>query len=191
MRLGRTRRRGSRDGYGLLGDYFTDPAIVADLYAQVGQIGAEVITTILGRAARREKAREDFAQRAAMLPLDLFRHEVPGDRALPCQRVRATRRSRVRDACHPLQDLDPRRARVFRGPTPPDEHVITEIVDQVFPPLVRLRESLPILTRRVTARALICGLWTLGERQRADAAALPDRPPEAKLEVRRHSEWSR
>lgn len=93
--------RGPETVYGLLGDYFTDPAIVADLHAQVGQIGAEVMATILRRAARREEAREDIPPRVATLPLDLFRHEV------------------------------------FRGPTPPDEQTITQIVDQVFLPLVR------------------------------------------------------
>lgn len=93
--------RGPETIYGLLGDYFTDPAIVSDLHAQVGRIGAEVMATILGRAIGRGEARADIPPRVATLPLDLFRHEI------------------------------------FRGATPPDEHTITEIVDQVFLPLVR------------------------------------------------------
>ncbi len=86
--------------YGLLGDFFADPALVPDLQAQVLQTGNEVMATILKRAAERGEARDDVPPRVATLPIDLLRHEL------------------------------------FRNLRPADEHAITEIVDQVFLPLV-------------------------------------------------------
>lgn len=86
--------------YGLLGDYFADPALVPDLQAQVHQTGNEVMATILKRAAERGEARDDIPPRVATLPIDLLRHEL------------------------------------FRSLSPVDEHAITEIVEQVFLPLV-------------------------------------------------------
>ena len=86
--------------YGLLGDYFADPALVPDLQAQVQQTGNEVMATILKRAAERGEARDDIPPRVATLPIDLLRHEL------------------------------------FRSLSPVDEHAITEIVEQVFLPLV-------------------------------------------------------
>jgi hypothetical protein len=71
------------------------------LHGQVLQIGAEVMTTILKRAADRGEARTGVSSRIATLPTDLFRQEL------------------------------------FLRRTPPSEGVITEIVDDVFLPLVR------------------------------------------------------
>jgi AcrR family transcriptional regulator len=62
--------------YGLLGDYFADPVLVPDLQAHVGHIGAEVMATILKRAAERGEARDDIPPRVATLPIDLLRHEL-------------------------------------------------------------------------------------------------------------------
>lgn len=86
--------------YGLLGDYFADPALVPDFQVQVLHTGNEVMATILKRAAERGEARDDIPPRAATLPIDLLRHEL------------------------------------LRSLSPADEHAITEIVDQVFLPLV-------------------------------------------------------
>ena len=87
--------------YGLIGDYFADVDAFSRIQGQVLQIGAEVMTTILKRAADRGEARSDVPTRIATLPTDLFRNELFGAR------------------------------------TPPSERVLTEIVDQVFLPLVR------------------------------------------------------
>jgi hypothetical protein len=87
--------------YGLLGDYFADPALVPDLQAQVLQTGNEVMATILKRAAGRGEARDDIPPRVATLPIDLLRHEL------------------------------------FRSLAPPSERAMTEIVDEVFLPLVQ------------------------------------------------------
>lgn len=91
---------GAETIYGLLGDYFADPALVPDLQAQVGYIGAEVMATILKRAAERGEARNDIPPRVATLPIDLLRHEL------------------------------------FRSLSPADDQAMTQIVDQVFLPLV-------------------------------------------------------
>ncbi len=87
--------------YGLLSDYFADPALVPDLQAQVHNIGSEVMATILKRAAERGEARHDIPPRVATVPTDLLRHEV------------------------------------FRSLAPPSERAMTEIVDDVFLPLVQ------------------------------------------------------
>ena len=62
--------------YGLLGDYFADPALVPDLQAQVLHTGNEVMATILKRAAERGEALDDIPPRVATLPIDLLRHEL-------------------------------------------------------------------------------------------------------------------
>jgi AcrR family transcriptional regulator len=87
--------------YGLIGDYFADIDAFSRIQGGVLQIGAEVMTTILKRAADRGEARSDVPARVATLPTDLFRNEL------------------------------------FRARTAPSERVLTEIVDEVFLPLVR------------------------------------------------------
>jgi AcrR family transcriptional regulator len=87
--------------YGLLGDYFANPALVPDLQAQVTHIGAELMATLLERAVERGEARAGIPPRVATLPLDLLRHEL------------------------------------FRSLGPADDQAMTEIVDQVFLPLVK------------------------------------------------------
>jgi AcrR family transcriptional regulator len=87
--------------YGLLGDYFADAEVFADVQDQVLHIGADVMATILKRAAGRGEARDRISPMVATLPTDLYRHQI------------------------------------FVTRTPPTEHVITQIVDDVFLPLVR------------------------------------------------------
>ena len=86
--------------YGLIGDYFADIDAFSRIQSGVLQIGAEVMTTILKRAADRGEARTGVSSRIATLPTDLFRQEL------------------------------------FLRRTPPSRGVITEIVDDVFLPLV-------------------------------------------------------
>ena len=73
----------------------------ADVQDQVLHIGADVMATILKRAAGRGEARDRISPMVATLPTDLYRHQV------------------------------------FLTRTPPTEDVITQIVDDVFLPLVR------------------------------------------------------
>jgi hypothetical protein len=87
--------------YGLLGDYVADAELFERLRADVLQIGAGVMTTILERAADRGEARPDVNTRVAALPTDLYRNEL-----------------------------------LLRR-TPPAKSVITEIIDDVFLPLLR------------------------------------------------------
>ena len=87
--------------YGLLGDYLSDAGLFSRSQEQVLHISAEVMDTILKRAADRGEARADVERRIATLPTDLFRNEL------------------------------------FRARTPPLEGALTEIVDEVFLPLVR------------------------------------------------------
>jgi AcrR family transcriptional regulator len=86
--------------YGLLGDYFADPALVPDLQALVLRTGNEFMAAVLKRAAERGEARDDIPPRVVTLPIDLLRHEL------------------------------------FRSLNLANEPAITEIVDQVFLPLV-------------------------------------------------------
>jgi AcrR family transcriptional regulator len=86
--------------YGLIGDYVGSVESFDDLNDQVLHISADVMTTILKRAADRGEARPGVPQRVATVPTDLFRNEL------------------------------------FRHRTPPGEQAITEIVDEVFLPLV-------------------------------------------------------
>lgn len=62
--------------YGLLGDYFAKTESFATVQDQVLHIGAEVMTTILKRAADRGEASSDIDPRIATLPTDLYRHEL-------------------------------------------------------------------------------------------------------------------
>jgi AcrR family transcriptional regulator len=73
--------------YGLLGDYFADSGLFAEIQEQVMQIGAGVMTTILKRAADRGETRGDISPRIATLPTDLFRHELLLTRSPPTERV--------------------------------------------------------------------------------------------------------
>lgn len=74
--------------YGLLGDYLSDAELFDRLRSDVLHIGAEVMTTILTRAAARGEARPSVSPRTASLPTDLFRNELlvrrtpPGKRAI-------------------------------------------------------------------------------------------------------------
>jgi AcrR family transcriptional regulator len=62
--------------YGLLGDYLADADLFERLRADVLQIGTEVTTTMLQRAAARGEARPDVSPRVAALPTDLYRNEL-------------------------------------------------------------------------------------------------------------------
>ena len=63
--------------YGLLADYFRDAELFSYLQTQVLQVGADVMTTILQRAAARGEVRLDkVTRRMATLPVDLARHEL-------------------------------------------------------------------------------------------------------------------
>ncbi|HUA95931.1 MAG TPA: TetR/AcrR family transcriptional regulator [Acidimicrobiales bacterium] len=62
--------------YGLLGDYLSDAELFDRLRADVLQIGTDVTTTMLHRAAARGEARPDVPPRVAALPTDLFRNEL-------------------------------------------------------------------------------------------------------------------
>lgn len=62
--------------WGLLADYFGDPEGFAVLQAQVLQVGEQVMTTILDRAARRGEVPATLPPRVVTLPVDLARHEL-------------------------------------------------------------------------------------------------------------------
>lgn len=88
--------------YGLLADYFRDAELFARLQTEVLQTGADVMMTILRRAAERGEIHLDkITRRIATLPVDLVRHELLVTRA------------------------------------PVSESALTEIVDDIFLPLVR------------------------------------------------------
>jgi AcrR family transcriptional regulator len=87
--------------YGLLGDYLGDAEMFARSRGQLLDISAEVMNTILKRAADRGEARPGIETRVATLPTALFRNEL------------------------------------FLARVPPSEGTLTEIVDDVFLPLVR------------------------------------------------------
>jgi AcrR family transcriptional regulator len=91
--------------YGLLGDYLSDAGLFSSSRHQLLGISAEVMQTILKRAADRGEARAGVETRIATLPTALFRNEL------------------------------------FLARTPPSEGTLVEIVDDVFLPLVRPRES--------------------------------------------------
>jgi len=62
--------------YGLLGDYLSDAGMFARGRDQLLSISAEVMETILKRAADRGEARADVENRVATLPTALFRNEL-------------------------------------------------------------------------------------------------------------------
>jgi AcrR family transcriptional regulator len=71
--------------YGLLGDYLSDAELFARSQVQVLHISAEVMETILKRAADRGEARADVQRRIATLPTDLFRNELFRSRIPPSE----------------------------------------------------------------------------------------------------------
>jgi AcrR family transcriptional regulator len=73
--------------YGLLGDYLADAELFARSQDQVLHISAEVMDTILNRAADRGEARAGVAPRIARLPTDLFRNELFRARTPPSEGV--------------------------------------------------------------------------------------------------------
>jgi AcrR family transcriptional regulator len=80
---------GAETVYGLLGDYLSDAEFFARSQDQVLHISADVMTTILKRAAGRGEARADIEPRIATLPTDLFRNELLMSRTPPSERVLA------------------------------------------------------------------------------------------------------
>ena len=62
--------------YGLLGDYLSDADMFARSRDQLLSISAEVMETILKRAAGRGEARSGVEARVATLPTALFRNEL-------------------------------------------------------------------------------------------------------------------
>lgn len=62
--------------YGLLGDYLADAGLFARRRDQMLSISAEVMETILKRAADRGEARSGVKTRIATLPTALFRNEL-------------------------------------------------------------------------------------------------------------------
>ena len=62
--------------YGLLGDYLSDADLFASSRHQLLDISAEVMQTILKRAADRGEARAGVETRIATLPTALFRNEL-------------------------------------------------------------------------------------------------------------------
>ena len=62
--------------YGLLGDYLSDADMFARSRDQLLSISAEVMETILKRAADRGEARAGVENRVATLPTALFRNEL-------------------------------------------------------------------------------------------------------------------
>jgi AcrR family transcriptional regulator len=62
--------------YGLFGDLFAGAGVFSSPHEEVLHISADVMGTILKRAAGRGEARADISPRVATLPVVLFRHEV-------------------------------------------------------------------------------------------------------------------
>ncbi len=73
--------------YGLLGEYLSSADTFGRLQDEVLHISAEVMTTILNRAAARGEARPGIPVRVATLPTDLFRHELFRYRTPPGEQV--------------------------------------------------------------------------------------------------------
>ncbi len=78
---------GSETVYGLLGEYLSNADTFGRVQDEVLHIGAEVMTTILNRAAARGEARPGVPLRVATLPTDLFRHELFRYRTPPGEQV--------------------------------------------------------------------------------------------------------
>jgi AcrR family transcriptional regulator len=85
---GRIAEIGTETVYGLLGDYLTDVELFSRIQSQFG-MGAEVMATVLKRAADRGEARSDIGPRIAGLPTDLFRNELFRSRTPPSESVLA------------------------------------------------------------------------------------------------------
>ena len=82
---GRLAEIGPETIYGLLGDYLSDDGTFSRSQEQVLHISAEVMETILERAAGRGEARADVQRRIATLPTDLFRNELFRSRTPPSE----------------------------------------------------------------------------------------------------------
>jgi hypothetical protein len=68
--------------HGLLTDYFRDAELFAYLHAEVLQVGADAMQTIVRRAAERGEVRLDtISPRVSTLPIDLAPHELLVTRA--------------------------------------------------------------------------------------------------------------
>ena len=78
---------GAETIFGLLGYYLADPELFANAQGQVLTIGAEVMTTILKRAAARGEAHPHVSPRVVTLPTDLFRQELFLRRSPPSESV--------------------------------------------------------------------------------------------------------
>ena len=76
---------GSETVYGLLGDYLGDAGLFSRSQGEVLAISAEVMQTILKRAADRGEARPGVERRIATLPTDLFRNELFKARTPPSE----------------------------------------------------------------------------------------------------------
>ena len=76
---------GSQTVYGLLGDYLGDTGFFSRSQGEVLAISAEVMDTILKRAADRGEARPGVERRIATLPADLFRNELFKARTPPSE----------------------------------------------------------------------------------------------------------
>jgi AcrR family transcriptional regulator len=76
---------GTETVYGLLGDYLGDAAQFARSQQDVLHMSAEVMETILKRAADRGEARSGVDRRIATLPTDLFRNELFRSRTPPSE----------------------------------------------------------------------------------------------------------
>jgi AcrR family transcriptional regulator len=73
--------------YGVLGDYFADAELFSRVQDEALQIGAEVMATILKRAADRGEVRAGISPMIATLPTDLFRHQLFLTRIPPSEGV--------------------------------------------------------------------------------------------------------
>ncbi|HUB22225.1 MAG TPA: TetR/AcrR family transcriptional regulator [Streptosporangiaceae bacterium] len=71
--------------YGLLGDYLGDAGLFSRGQEAVLTMSAEVMQTILKRAAERGEARPGVKRRIATLPTDLFRNELFKSRTPPSE----------------------------------------------------------------------------------------------------------
>jgi AcrR family transcriptional regulator len=76
---------GSETIYGLLGDYLSDVGLFFRSQGEVLSMSAEVMETILKRAADRGEARPGVERRIATLPTDLFRNELFKARTPPSE----------------------------------------------------------------------------------------------------------
>jgi AcrR family transcriptional regulator len=82
---GRLAEIGPETVYGLLGDYLGDAGLFSRGQEAVLTMSAEVMQTILKRAAERGEARPGVERRIATLPTDLFRNELFKSRIPPSE----------------------------------------------------------------------------------------------------------